>query len=45
MLARFNDEQLEIVAPMIDPTFWKSKFKKSPEDIELVRDVIREGKL
>lgn len=45
MLSRFNDEQLEIVAPMIDPGFWKSKFKRSPEDLELVRDVIREGKL
>lgn len=45
MLSRFNDEQLEIVAPMIDPGFWKNKFKRSPEDLELVRDVIREGKL
>lgn len=45
MLSRLNDEQLEIISPMIDPVFWQSKFNKSREDLELVREVIKEGKL
>jgi len=45
MLQRMNDEQLEIVGPMIDPQFWMRRFKSLPADTELVKDVIKEAKI
>lgn len=45
MLQRMNDEQLEIVGPVIDPQFWVRRFKALPADIELVKDVIKEAKI
>lgn len=43
MLKRMNDEQLEIIGPIIDPQFWLRRFKSLPADHELVKDVIREA--
>lgn len=45
MLTKMNDEQLSIISGIIDPNFWKNKFKSLPADVELVRDVIREAKI
>jgi hypothetical protein len=45
MLQRMNDEQLEIVSPVIDPQFWMRRFKSLPADVELVKDVIKEAKI
>ena len=45
MLRKMNDEQLEIVGPVIDPQFWVRKFKSLPADTELVKDVVREAKI
>lgn len=45
MLQRMNDEQLEIVGPIVDPQFWLRKFKTLPADVELVKDVIKEAKI
>jgi len=45
MLQRMNDEQLEIVGPMIDPQHWIKRFKSLPADTELVKDVIKEAKI
>lgn len=45
LLQRMNDEQLEIVGPVIDPQFWMRRFKALPADIELVKDVIKEAKI
>ena len=45
MLRRMNDEQLEIVGPMIDPKFWMARFKAVPADTELVKDVIHEARI
>jgi hypothetical protein len=45
MLQRMNDEQLEIISNMIDPQFWLKRFKSSPADIELIKDVIKEAKI
>ena len=45
MLRRMNDEQLEIIGSTIDPQFWSKKFKASPADVELVKDVIKEAKI
>jgi hypothetical protein len=45
MLTRMNDEQLDIIGEMIDPQFWKRRFKSLPADIELIKDIIREAKI
>ena len=45
MLQKMNDEQLEIVSPVIDPQFWMRRFKTLPADVELVKDVIKEAKI
>ena len=43
MLQKFNDEQLNAVSHMIDIPFWRSKFKKYPNDVELVKQVVKES--
>jgi hypothetical protein len=45
MLQRMNDEQLEIVGPVVDPLFWQKKFKTLPADLLLVKEVIKEAKI
>ncbi len=45
MLKRMNDEQLDIIGPVIDPSFWSRKFKSLPADVELIKDVIKEAKI
>lgn len=45
MLQRMNDEQLEIVSPVIDPRFWKRRFSDLPADLELIKDVVKEAKI
>lgn len=45
LLSQFNDEQLNAVGPTIDPEFWIKKFKSNSEDIDLVRQVIKESNL
>jgi hypothetical protein len=45
MLQRMNDEQLDIIGPVIDPQFWMKRFKSSPSDLELVKDIIKEAKI
>ena len=45
LLQNMNDEQLDIVAPMIDPQFWITRFKKIPADVELVKELVKEAKL
>jgi hypothetical protein len=38
-----NDEQLEIVGPVVDPQYWLRRFKSLPADAELVKDVVKEA--
>jgi hypothetical protein len=45
MLQRMNDEQLEIVGPMIDPQLCMRRFKALPADVELIKDVIKEARI
>jgi hypothetical protein len=45
LLQRMNDEQLDIIGPIIDPQFWMKRFKSSPSDLELVKDIIKEAKI
>lgn len=43
MLRKFNDEQLSAISTIMDLPFWLSKFKKYPEDVELVKQVVKES--
>ena len=45
LLHRMNDEQLEIVGPVVDPQFWIRRFKSLPADVELIKDVVKEAKI
>ena len=45
MLAKFNDEQLGIIFEVVDPSFWAKRFKTYPVDLDLVKDVVKEGNL
>ncbi len=45
MLKRMNDEQLEIISPIIDPQYWMQRFRNLPADQELVKDLIKEAKI
>ena len=45
MLQKMNDEQLEIIGPVIDPKYWMKRFKDYPADLALVKDVIKEAKI
>ena len=45
MLSKLNDEQLEIVYPMINPEHWAVRFKRQTSDVQLVKDVARESQL
>lgn len=43
MVSTFNDEHLELIAPAFDVPFWVKKFKQSPADVELVREICKEA--
>lgn len=42
LLSKFNDEQLEIIADKIDPTYWSKRFKTYPSEITLVKEICKE---
>ena len=43
MLSKFNDEQLEMVYHVINPEHWALRFKRLPNDVQLVKDVAKES--
>jgi hypothetical protein len=45
LLGNFNDEQLSSVGATIDPEFWRKKFAKNPDDVDLVKQVVKEANL
>ena len=42
LLSKFNDEQLNIVATIIDPPYWMKRFKTYPSEIALVKEICKE---
>jgi hypothetical protein len=44
-LQNMNDEQLQIIAPMVDIEFWSEHFRKHKSDLEFVKNLIKEAKL
>lgn len=45
MLKKFNDEQLTAISTIMDLPFWLNKFKKMPEDVELVKQIVKESNI
>ena len=45
MLKRFNDEQLNAIMVIMDVPFWMNKFKRSQDDVELVKQVVKESNI
>lgn len=45
MLDKFSDDQLQMIYQVLDPKHWALRFKRSPEDVELVKQIVKEGKL
>ena len=45
MLGKFNNEQLEMVYHVINPEHWAMRFKRLPNDVQLVKDVAKESSL
>ena len=45
MLSKFNDEQLGMVYHVINPEHWALRFKRQPNDVQLVKDVAKESGL
>ena len=45
MLSTFNDEQLGLVYHILDPGHWAMRFKRHPSDVELVKQIAKEGKI
>jgi len=45
LLNSFNDEQLALVYHVIDPEHWAMRFKRSPSDVELVKEIAKESML
>lgn len=42
MLNKFNDEQLDLIAPALDIPYWLKKFKSYPADVALVKEICKE---
>lgn len=45
MLSKLNDEQLNMVYNIMDPEHWAMRFKRTPHDVQLVKDVAKESNL
>lgn len=45
MLSNFNDEQLQIIEPVLDVPYWKRQFKTKPADVEMVKEIVKEAKI
>jgi hypothetical protein len=45
MLSKFNDEQLGMVYHVINPEHWAMRFRRLPNDVQLVKDVAKESNL
>ena len=45
MLSKFNDEQLGMVYHVINPEHWALRFRRLPNDVQLVKDIAKESNL
>jgi hypothetical protein len=40
LMGKFNEDHAKIIGPIIDPGFWAKKFKKVPEDVDYIRNLL-----
>ena len=45
MLSKLNDEQLNLIYHVMNPEHWAMRFKKNPDDVQLVKDVAKDANL
>jgi len=45
LLQQFDDHQLGLIDQIIDPLYWKQRFKARPNDIDLVKETITEARI
>lgn len=45
MLKKFNDEQLSAISTIMDLPFWINKFKRQADDVELVKQIVKESNI
>lgn len=45
VLNKLTDEQLHMISPMIDPIYWKVKFKRHQNQTNLVKQLVNESNL
>lgn len=45
LLSKLNDEQLSSISNVINPELWVKKFRKDKDDLDLVKQVVREANL
>lgn len=43
MIQNMNDEQLNMISPAFDIPYWLKKFKDSPADVQLIKEVCKEA--
>ena len=41
LLSDMNDEQIQLIATVIDPQWWKKQFKSKPTDVDFAKEVLR----
>jgi len=44
-LNNFNDEQLNMLGAVLDPSHWALRFKRQPKDVEFAKQIIKEMNL
>lgn len=45
MIKKFDDVQLTVVSSTLDIPYWLTKFKKNPDDVALVKTIVKESNL
>lgn len=45
LLSKLNDEQLNMIYQILNPEHWALRFKRQPKDVELVKQIAKEGNL
>ena len=45
LLQKFDDGQLSVISNIIDLPFWLNKFKRMPDDVKLVKQVVKESNI
>ena len=44
-LKKMVDEQLDTIAPMIDPEYWTKQFRNNREDVDFAKNLIKEAQI